>query len=105
MIITLPMLYVKPEKRVNALWPVRAEDGSQGSYGRQRRNRGEQNSADFSFINNVEILQSDLLSQLIRLRMRGDEWYPQLRKVVIITILNSEILLNTPNRFFNGKMD
>ena len=51
MIITLPMLYVKPEKRVNALWPVRAEDGSQGSYGRQRRNRGEQNSADFSFIN------------------------------------------------------
>ena len=51
MIITLPMLYVKPEKRVNALCLVRAEDGSQGSYGRQRRNRGEQNSADFSFIN------------------------------------------------------
>jgi hypothetical protein len=70
-----------------------------------RRKRIGQNSAALSFINNVEILQSDLLSQLIRLRMRGDEWYPQLRKVVIITILNSEILLNTPNRFFNGKMD
>ena len=73
--------------------------------GKSRRRKKSKTVQLFLYIFNVETLQTDPSGLFNSLRIRGDERDQQLQQVVIITILNSRILLNTPNHFFEGKMD
>lgn len=105
MIITSSLSYVKYSKRAEA--PGRVDRGvdQKDHPGKSRRREKSKTVQLFLYIFNVETLQTDPSGLFNSLRIRGDERDQQLQQVVIITILNSRILLNTPNRFFEGKMD